>query len=76
MRGLTLATEPFEVLGANLGCVFKKIACILLIKNGTGDTLWKTTNVERFDRIGTGRQPLISDPVESRTIRGFSGGLW
>ena len=23
MRGLTLATEPFEVFGANLGCVFK-----------------------------------------------------
>ena len=25
MRGLTLATEPFEVFGANLGCVFKNL---------------------------------------------------
>ena len=30
MRGLTLATEPFVVFGANLGCVLKKLYHFLL----------------------------------------------
>ena len=36
----------------------------------------KTPNIAAFDRIETGGQPPISDPVEGRDVTGLFVWLW